>query len=225
MMGLYFFSKLDWGSYMISIAKTVSKEIRVLIHSMKFISPEVILYLYKYTMRHFIECCCYIWVGSAMCYLYVVDKLHRRLCRTVGPTLAASLKPLGNCRNVASLILLYRYYFGGCSFDLTKPVPIPCSRRRSTRFSDRLHDFSVNVPKCYKIAYVNSFSLCTARFWNSLSPKWFPLTYDLNSRRSRVNRRVLSLGSFKTFFLFFFLSFSSFYFNSIPRSDTSSLHE
>ena len=140
-MGLYFFSKLDWGSYMISIAKTVSKEIRVLIRSMKFISPEVILYLYKYTMRHFIECCCYIWVGSAMCYLYVVDKLHRRLCRTVGPTLAASFKPLGNCRNVASLILLYRYYFGGCSFDLTKPVPIPCSRRRSTHFSDRLHDF------------------------------------------------------------------------------------
>ena len=154
MMGLYFFSKLDWGSYMISIAKTVSKEIRVLIRSMKFISPEVILYLYKYTMQHFIEYFCYIWVGSPMCYLYVVGKLHRRLCRTVGPTLAASLKPLGNCRNVASLILFYRYYFVGCSFDLTKPVPIPCSRRRSTRFSDRLHDFSVSVPRCYKIAYV-----------------------------------------------------------------------
>ena len=46
MLGLTFFSKLDWGSYMISIAKTVSKKIGALIHSMKFLSPEVALYLY-----------------------------------------------------------------------------------------------------------------------------------------------------------------------------------
>ena len=164
MMGLHFFSKLDWGSCMVSIAKTVSKEMGVLIRSMKFISPEVVLYLYKYTMRHFIECCCYIWASSPICYVDVVDKLHRRLCRTAGPTLAASLKPLGNCRNVASLILFYRYYFDGCSFELTKLFLIPCSRRTSTRFSDRLHDFSVNVPRCYKNVYVNSLSLCTARF-------------------------------------------------------------
>ena len=36
-----FSSKLDWGSYVISIAKTVSKKIGALIHSMKFLSPEV----------------------------------------------------------------------------------------------------------------------------------------------------------------------------------------
>ena len=40
-----FFSKLDWGSYIISIAKTASKKIRAFICSMKFISPEVDLYL------------------------------------------------------------------------------------------------------------------------------------------------------------------------------------
>ena len=35
-------SKLDWGSYIIAIAKTASKKIRALIHSMKFLSPEVL---------------------------------------------------------------------------------------------------------------------------------------------------------------------------------------
>ena len=45
-----FSSKLDWGSYVISIAKTVSKKIGALIHSMKFLSPEVVLYLYKSTV-------------------------------------------------------------------------------------------------------------------------------------------------------------------------------
>ena len=36
MLGFTFSSKLDWGSYIISIAKTTSKKIGALIHSMKF---------------------------------------------------------------------------------------------------------------------------------------------------------------------------------------------
>ena len=43
MLGLTFSSKLGWGSYIISIAKTASKKIRDLIGSMKFVSPEVAL--------------------------------------------------------------------------------------------------------------------------------------------------------------------------------------
>ena len=46
MLGLTFSSKLDWGSYIISIAKTTSKKIGALIHSIKFVSPEVAQYLY-----------------------------------------------------------------------------------------------------------------------------------------------------------------------------------
>ena len=42
---------LDWGSYIFSIAKTASKKIGALIRSMKFVSPEVALYLYKSTIR------------------------------------------------------------------------------------------------------------------------------------------------------------------------------
>ena len=38
---------VDWGSYIISIAKTASKKIGALIHSMKFLSPEIALDLYK----------------------------------------------------------------------------------------------------------------------------------------------------------------------------------
>ena len=41
MLGLTFSYKLDWGSYIISIAKTASKKIGTLIRYMKFISPEV----------------------------------------------------------------------------------------------------------------------------------------------------------------------------------------
>ena len=55
MLGLTFSSKLDWGSYIISIAKTASKKIAALIRSMKFLSPEVDLYLYKSTNRTCVE--------------------------------------------------------------------------------------------------------------------------------------------------------------------------
>ena len=39
MLGLTFSSRLDWDSYIISIAKTASKKIGALIRSMKFLSP------------------------------------------------------------------------------------------------------------------------------------------------------------------------------------------
>ena len=59
MLGLTFSSKLDWGSYIISIAKTASKKIGALICSMKFLSPEVALYVYKSTIRPCIEYFCH----------------------------------------------------------------------------------------------------------------------------------------------------------------------
>ena len=61
MLRLTFSSKLDWGSYIVSIAKTDSKKIGALILSMKFLSPEVALYLYKSTIRPCMEYCCHVW--------------------------------------------------------------------------------------------------------------------------------------------------------------------
>ena len=60
MLELIFSSKLDWGSYIISIAKTAFKKIGALIRSMKFLSPEVPLYLYKSNIHPFMEYCCHI---------------------------------------------------------------------------------------------------------------------------------------------------------------------
>ena len=60
MLGLTFSSKLDWGSYIISAAKTDYKKIGALIRSMKFLSPEVALYLHKSTIRRCMEYCCHV---------------------------------------------------------------------------------------------------------------------------------------------------------------------
>ena len=103
MLELSFSSKLDWGSYIISVAKTASKKIGALICSMKFLSPEVALYLYKSTICLCMEYCCHDWAGAPSCYLEFLDKLQKQICRTVGPSLATSLEPLAHRRNVTSL--------------------------------------------------------------------------------------------------------------------------
>ena len=118
MLGLTFSSKLDWCSYIIFIAKTVSKKIGALIHSIKFLSPEVALYLYKSTICPCMEYYCHVWAGAPCCYLELLDKLLKRICRTVCPSLDASLEPLTHRRNVDSLSLFHRYYFGRCSLEL-----------------------------------------------------------------------------------------------------------
>ena len=86
--------------------------IAALIRSMKFLSLKVALYLYKSTIQPCMEYCCHAWAS-------------KWICRTAGPSLATSLEPSANHQNIASLIF-----------------SIGITQRRSTHYSDRLHDFS-----------------------------------------------------------------------------------
>ena len=198
MLRLTFSSKLgllDWGCYIISIAKTASKKIGALIRSVKFPFPVVALYLYKSTIQLCMEYCCHIWPSVLSCCLELLDKLQKWICRTVGPSLTASFEPLAHRPNVASWSLFYKYYFGRCSLELAQLVPQPFSCGRPTCYSDRLHDFSVIIPKCYKDVYVNSFFPRTARLWTSVPLACFPLTYNLNGFKSRITIYLLTEGS------------------------------
>ena len=133
------------------------------------------------------EYCCHVWAGAPSCYLELLNKLQKQIFRIVGPSLAAFLEPLAHCRNVASINLFYRCYFSRCSSKLAQLVPLPYSQGRYTCYSDRLHNFSVTIPRCFMDFYVNSFFPSTARLLNFLPVECFPLTYDLNRFESRIN--------------------------------------
>ena len=62
-------SKLDWGLYIISIAKTASKKVGAFVCFMKFLSPEVAQYLYKFTICPCMEYCCQVWAVTPSCCL------------------------------------------------------------------------------------------------------------------------------------------------------------
>ena len=72
---------------------TAFEENGAFIRFMKFPFPEVALYLYKSTIQLCIEYCCHSWAGAPSRYLDMLDEVQKQLCRTVGPTLAASLNP------------------------------------------------------------------------------------------------------------------------------------
>ena len=122
------------------------------------------------------EICCHFWAGASSCYLEMLNKLQKRICRTFGPSLAGSLEPLAHHHNVSILSLFFRYYFDRFSSELAQLVPLPYSQRRSTHYTKRLHHFSVTIHRCYKDAYVISFFHRTAKLWNST---YRMLSFDL----------------------------------------------
>ena len=77
---------------------------------MKFLPPEVALYCYKSTIQPCMEYYCHLWTDTPSCYLELLDKLQQWICRTVAPSLAASLEPLPHHQNVASLSFFYRLF-------------------------------------------------------------------------------------------------------------------
>ena len=102
------------------------------------------------------EYCWHIWTGVPRFYLKMLHKLQERISRTVVSLLAAFLEPLAHVQNVARLSIFYRYYCGRCISELAQLVPLTCSRKSSSRYSDRLQNVSGTIPRCCKDVYVSS---------------------------------------------------------------------
>ena len=182
---LTFYFKLDGDSYIISVAKTAFKKTGVFV-LWSFFLQRLLAVSHKSTIQPFMEYCCHFWASAPSCYLELLDKLLQQICKTVNPSLAIFVEALAHCWNVASLSLIYRYYFSRCLSKLAQLVPLPYSRR-SSRYSDRLRGFSATILRCYKDVFVNSFFPCTARLWNSQPIECFSLIRDLNGCKSRIN--------------------------------------
>ena len=135
---------------------------------MKFLFPEVGPYLYKSTRQ--LKRNTVVMPGLVLVAATWICQIR----------FSASLEPLPYGRNVPSLSLSYRYYFGRFLSELAKLVPFPYFRGRSTRSCNRIHDLSVTIPRCSKGVYVNNLVPRTTRLGNSLPAKCFPLTDNLN---------------------------------------------
>ena len=99
-------SLFSWIGALISIAKTASKKIGALICSMKFLSPEVALYLYKSMIQSCMEYFCNVWAGAPANWNCWIS------CKN-----GTSFEPLTNYQNVPSWSL--SNYLGAVGVNLT----------------------------------------------------------------------------------------------------------
>ena len=47
----------------------------------------------------------FFWIIPCSCYLGLLDKVQKQICETAGPSHPASLEPLADCRNMATISL------------------------------------------------------------------------------------------------------------------------
>ena len=140
------------------------------------------------------EYCCHVWAGAPSCYLEMLDKLQKRICRTVGHSLTASIEPVAHPRNVASLSLFYRCYFGRCSSKLAQLAQLFFLEVCPLII---LIDCMIFLSPFLDVTRMSmSTVFVLAQLWNSLPLKCFPLTYDSSGFKSEINRQLLTVGSF-----------------------------
>ena len=161
------------GFHIISTAKTASKKVGNLIHSFPW--------------------CCSLYLQ--ICHLGWSSRLQ---LESVRQTTKMGMYDCWSSWTLESqnVVSLNKLDFGRCSSKLAKLVPVPFSCVRSICYSDKLHDFSVPIPRCHKDVYVNSFFSCTVNIWISLPIEWFHFTSNLNSFKSRINWQLLYVGTF-----------------------------
>ena len=147
LLGLTITKDMNWKPYIQSISKQAAQRIGSLYRASRYLPPQTILYLYKATIRPLMEYCCHLWAGAPKTHLSLLDRVEKRLKNLTGKKLGAELQPLSVRRDVASLSLFYRYYFGRCSSALEGCVPQPKVFSRSTRRANPLTCYHVSLER------------------------------------------------------------------------------
>ena len=111
------------------------------------------------------EYSCNVWAGAPNCYMDMLDKLQKWVCRTIVPAFTVSLEPVAHYRNGVSRTIIYRY-FGRCSSELAKLVVHLYYHGKATPDTDRQHLF-YHHSRCYKDVHVKSFFPPRLDLWNT----------------------------------------------------------
>ena len=182
LLGLTFTRSMNWKLYIQSIAKAVSWKLGSLYRAQRFLTPESILYMYKFTIRPCIEYCSHIWRGAPRSHgLDLLDRVQKRVVSLVGSRFSSDLQAMSNRMDFVSLSLFYKYYYRKCTSELADLVPPKRVTVRSARFSEQMHRHTVNSPMCRIKLYQSNIFPRTAALWNSRTNECFPPDYDLTT--------------------------------------------
>ena len=79
------------------------------------LSPEAAVYFCKSATRPCMVYCSHVLTGIPNCHLNMLAKLQKRICRTAGHSLVASLEPSAQCSCLKSSVGIWRIFIHSCS--------------------------------------------------------------------------------------------------------------
>ena len=173
------------------MAKSEARKIDFLFRSKRFFTLLHLLTFYKAQIRPCLEYGSHLWRRASKYSLATLDTIQKQAIRLIDDSsLTDSLDSLAHRRNVSALSLYYRYYYGGCSYELKSVVSPNACFACSTRSADSQHSFAVKLEKCRTTSFANTFVPMTSRNWNSLPASIFPSTYNLQTLKTRVHKHL-----------------------------------
>ena len=164
-----------------------SKKLGVLNKAKQCFTPGHRLLLYKAQVRPHMEYCSHLWAGAPQYQLLPLDSIQRRAIRIVDdPLLTNGLDHLSLRRDVGSLCVLYRLYYGECSEELFNLVPPSLFRHRTLRRWDRFHPHHIDACHSTNVRASRAFLPRTCKLWNDFPSDVFPLHYNMGFFKRHV---------------------------------------
>ena len=135
----------------------------------------------------------HLWAGASKTSLEFLDRIQNHAMKVINDdSVSVLLSPLSHRRNVGSIVLFYRYYFGMCAQEIKDLLPPFQLFSRSTRLSERSHPFTIEqtLQRTSHYKFNSFFSRC-AKLWNRLPCYVFPLTPSVTEFKRNVNKFLL----------------------------------
>ncbi|CAG4975733.1 unnamed protein product [Colias eurytheme] len=186
-LGVDISSDVQFRGHLEEKAKLASKKLGVLNRSRKYFEPSHLLLLYKAQVRPHLEYCSHLWAGAPQCHLLPLDRIQRRAARIIAdPRITDKLDPLSLRRDLGSLCIFYRFYYGECSKELFNLIPAAQFHHRTSRHKNLFHPHHLDGWRSTTVRFMRNFLPRTAVLWNKLPKSVFPNSFNMEAFKKRA---------------------------------------
>ena len=123
-ISVYLSSNLLWHDHVMNIAKQASKKLGLLYRCKSFFNAQQLCLIYKSFIRPCMEYnICHVWGAAAKTILDLLDRVQNQAIRPINDSgITNKLDSLKHRRDVADLMIFYKYSYGHCSKEVSKII-------------------------------------------------------------------------------------------------------